>query len=595
MSPPKRTPKRSASSPKKARPRPDNASGPLQPAHPGPKPSTRPKSRPQFDDERRPALRKPGKPDPARIIRPRPVSVGPGLRAGDQQENRAALHVVSIDKLAGSAVDVALAVERAVFEQGRRADKAIAFQLRFRRDLSAPDLRFITRAVFALFRWKGWVDTLHLDRPEARLLLAWMLDSPGFHPACRIWGKAIGRDADRMVVVGDAPNWTARGEGWKRLNEGRPVSADPWRLFPEWLREHLPMPPGGGPPKMKYLELLQSLQARPSLWVRAQGADEKQTWAELVESGLKPWVHRKITRAARLDHEADVHHLPAFERGDLEIQDLASQAVALACDPDPGDRWWDACAGAGGKALHLAALMKGKGLVVATDVHEGPLKEAVRRARRSPFRNITTKPWDGKHVVGKSGKYDGVLVDAPCSAIGTWRRNPDARWTLDPEAVTRLAALQAEILRAAAAGVRPGGTLVYSVCTLTIAETQGVLRAFLADRPEFKLDPFPHPLTGEPTDGSLQIWPQEADTDAMFVARMIRVVPKVKQATKPKKETVAGLAGVAANLSKTEPVTEPVVADEISSGTDSDLPPDPVESIPGDVKANEADHGGLPL
>ena len=111
------------------------------------------------------------------------------------------------------------------------------------------------------------------------------------------------------------------------------------------------------------------MQTPAPLWVRAQDADEAKLWAELARSGLKPWVHRRVTRAAKLDPDADVHHLPAFERGELEIQDLASQAVGLACDPDPGDRWWDACAGAGGKALHLAALMQGKGLVVATDIH----------------------------------------------------------------------------------------------------------------------------------------------------------------------------------------------------------------------------------
>ena len=159
---------------------------------------------------------------------------------------------------------------------------------------------------------------------------------------------------------------------------------------------------------------------------------------------------------------------------------------------------------------------------MATDVHEAKLKETVRRARRSPFHNITTKVWDGKHVVGKTGKYDGVLIDAPCSAIGTWRRNPDARWSLDPDAVGRLAETQGHALRVGANGVRPGGTLVYSVCTLTVAETQDVVRVFLADRPDFQLDPFPHPITGEATEGTLQIWPQESDTDAMFIARMVR-------------------------------------------------------------------------
>jgi 16S rRNA (cytosine967-C5)-methyltransferase len=322
--------------------------------------------------------------------------------------------------------------------------------------------------------------------------------------------------------VGDAPNWTARAEGLKRWVEGRAVTADPWRLFPGWLRDHLPLPPGGASPKLKSLELLHALQQRPPLWVRAQGPDENALWAELRETGLKPWVHRQATRAAKLDPAADVYHLPAFERGELEIQDLASQAVGLVCDPDPGERWWDACAGAGGKALHLAALMGGKGTVVATDTHEVRLKETVRRARRSPFRNLTTKAWDGKHVAGKPRSFDGVLVDAPCSAIGTWRRNPDARWTLEREAISRLAELQSQLLDAASAGVKPGGALVYSVCTLTPAETIGVIRPFLGAHADFRLDPFPHPLTESPTDGTLLIWPQDADTDATFIARMIR-------------------------------------------------------------------------
>ena len=504
MSPPKRSPKRPASGPPSSRPKPK------------PRPPTigRAQARTLEGPAKAPRYR-PGpveQPTPPR--RPGAPSNGPGPRSVS--------NVVSIEKLAGSAVSIAMTVERAVLDDNRRADRALAFALKTRRDLAAPDCRFIARATFALFRWRGWIETLHLESPEARMLLAWLLDSSTVHPACKVWAQAVGRDPGRLFAYGGAPNWTARGEGWKRLNEGRVVSADPWRLFPDWLREHLPLSPGGGSPKTKNLELLQALQTPSPLWVRAQGTDEQALWDELTGAGLKPWVHRKLTRAAKLDAEADVHHLPAFERGDLEIQDLASQAVALACDPDPGERWWDACAGAGGKALHLAALMKGKGLVVATDVNELRLKEAARRARRSPFRNLTTKPWDGKHVVGKAGTYHGVLVDAPCSAVGTWRRNPDARWTLDQDAVSRLAELQGQFLRAASAGVRPGGTLVYSVCTITLPETRGIITAFLADNPKFQLDPFPHPITGEATDGTLLIWPQESDTDAMFLARMVR-------------------------------------------------------------------------
>jgi 16S rRNA (cytosine967-C5)-methyltransferase len=432
------------------------------------------------------------------------------------------LHVAPLDVLAGSAVEIAQAVEHEVFREHKRADKKLAALLRERRDLAPPDHRFIAQSVAALFRWHGWIEPLRLARPEERLLLAWVLDAPSVHPACRTWARRIGFDPTRLSALGDAPNWTARAEGLKRWVGGRAVNADPWRLFPDWLRENLPLPPGAGTPKLKYLELLQTLQKRPPLWVRVQDGDERAVWDELGASGLKPWIHRRLTRAAKLDVEADVHHLPAFTRGALEIQDLASQAVGHVCDPDPGERWWDACAGAGGKALHIAALMGGKGVVVATDTHSGRLKEAVRRARRSPFRNVTTKPWDGKHVAGKPRSFDGVLVDAPCSAIGTWRRNPDARWTLDRQAVGRLAAVQAAILAAASAGVKPGGTLVYSVCTLTVAETRGVVQPFLAAHPEFRLDPVPHPLADAATDGMIQIWPQDGDCDAMFIARMVR-------------------------------------------------------------------------
>ncbi|HEU5115459.1 MAG TPA: RsmB/NOP family class I SAM-dependent RNA methyltransferase, partial [Isosphaeraceae bacterium] len=325
-----------------------------------------------------------------------------------------------------------------------------------------------------------------------------------------------------LIALGDAPSWTARTEGFKRLVGGRPITVDPWRLFPDWFRSVAPLPPGPGAAKARQVALIESLQSRPPLWVRVQGAEPEKVWDELRSQNLKLWIHRRLTDAAKLDPDVDLYHLPAFEHGRLEVQDLASQAVAHIAQPDPGERWWDVCAGAGGKALHLAALMQGKGVVVASDPNEVRLKEAVRRARRSPFRNVSTKLWDGKHVVGKAGKYDGVLVDAPCSGLGTWRRNPESRWTLDADAVNRLSALQTQILQTASAGVKVGGALVYSVCTFTHAETRSVIDQFLQAHPGFQLDPFSSPLSGVETDGTLQIWPGESDHDAMFVARMIR-------------------------------------------------------------------------
>jgi 16S rRNA (cytosine967-C5)-methyltransferase len=531
-------------------------SAPATPQRRGPKVS-KPKSAPPRSDQgrRRPGPVKPPGRDSKRVAPAGPARPGPGRPAIGPKLERAAkdagmrpigpppaglaprtprpevLHVADLELLARSTTEVAETVERAVFRERKRADRAIAAALSDRRDLAQADHRFINQAVMALFRWHGWVETLHLPRLEERLLLSWMLDAKSIHPVCRTWARRLDLDPGRLTALGGAPNWTARGEGWKRLNGGAPVNADPWRLFPQWFREHLPLPPGGASSKMKWLELLNALQGPQPLWVRAQGRESRLIWNELNEAGIKPWVHRTLVESAKLERDSDVHRLPPFQRGELEIQDLSSQIVGLVCDPDPGERWWDVCAGAGGKALHLAGLMKGKGLVVASDVHEKRLAEAVRRARRSPFRNLTTRPWDGKHVVGKAGRYDGVLVDAPCSAIGTWRRNPDARWLLERDAIPRLAATQLQILQTAAVGVRPGGILVYSVCTSTPMETKQVVASFLAARPEFCLDPFRDPLRGTDTDGTMQIWPQDADSDAMFIARMIR-----KSAPKPAAE-----------------------------------------------------------
>ncbi len=471
------------------------------------------------------------RPRPAARARPAgPSTSAPGRgrrpvaprREPPQPIASAATNVASADALARLAVEIAAEVEHAVDAEQRRADRTLSNILRGRRDLAAPDARFLSGASFALLRWRGWIVALRPQSLEEALLVAWLLDAPTVHPACRIWARVAGIDPERLMALGDAPGWPERAIGLRRLMPDRGVVTDPWRLFPDWLKPMVPAPPGDAPPKIRLANLLLDLQKRPALWVRAQGTEPDALWDELRAVGLKPWTHRRIAQAARLDREADLYRIDAFKQGRLEIQDLASQAVGIVCDPDPGERWWDACAGAGGKALDLAGRMGGKGLVVASDNNERRLAEVVRRARRSPYRNITTKAWEGRKLPAKPASFHGVLVDAPCSGLGSLRRNPDVRWTIDAAAVARLAEEQIRLLGAAAAGVRPGGTLVYSACTFTPAETTGVARAFLEAHPEFRPDPFPHPLTGAATDGSLMIWPADGDCDAMFVARFQR-------------------------------------------------------------------------
>ena len=234
------------------------------------------------------------------------------------------------------------------------------------------------------------------------------------------------------------------------------MNADPWRLFPAWMRDQLPVPPGIATPKARRLDFLAALQTRPPLWVGVRGQDEKTIWAALRDAGLKPWIHRRVPTAAKLPPETDLLPFEAFRTGRLVPQDLASQAVAIVCDPDPGERWWDVNGESGLHALHLAALMGGKGVVVCTFEQERRRRENAARLRRGAFHNITTRLWDGRHAAGKAGSYNGVLVDAVCSGIGSWRRHPDARWTMTAARIPELVERQLQCLDAASNGVRAG-------------------------------------------------------------------------------------------------------------------------------------------
>jgi 16S rRNA (cytosine967-C5)-methyltransferase len=183
--------------------------------------------------------------------------------------------------------------------------------------------------------------------------------------------------------------------------------------------------------------------------------------------------------------------------------------------------------------------MQGRGFVAATVEREHQRREIAKRMRQTPYRNVAAKIWDGHKLPGKPGSFDGVLVDAPSTAIGSWRRIPDARWLSESSQVDRFADGQARLLDLASQGVKTGGFLVYSVATVTQKETVGVLQTFLGSHPDFRLAPFLHPLEEAKTDGTLQLWPQVHDCDARFIARLVRV-SKSAAPTPAASETIEG-------------------------------------------------------
>jgi 16S rRNA (cytosine967-C5)-methyltransferase len=289
---------------------------------------------------------------------------------------------------------------------------------------------------------------------------------------------------------------------------GDPPTGDLAELLPAWFRDDCP---AAFEP-----DELAALARRAPLWLRLQTDDPAGVFAEFAAHGWTWSRSMAAPEAVRIDAEPDVTKTAAYRDGMIEVQDLGSQMVLAAVPIAPGGRWLDACAGAGGKALQLARMLGPAGQVEAMDPRPAALAELRLRATRSRVANLQVVPRPAEEG------YDGVLVDAPCSGTGTWRRAPQLKWTTQPADLARHAIRQREILRRHAPFVRPGGLLVYATCSLSRVENEEVVDRFLAEEPGFA----PAPLRerfGFPGPGpALTILPARHDTDGFFVAAFRR-------------------------------------------------------------------------
>jgi 16S rRNA (cytosine967-C5)-methyltransferase len=389
---------------------------------------------------------------------------------------------------------------REVLEKGHPADRLLARFFKNRRELGSRDRRFLSEALFSFFRWLGWSRPLGLAPLEAAAL-GWMLDQTEVHPVVAAlahpgWHPAGDRTLDQKLLL---------------LNEWFPAAADLKKsdlVFPRF-EASLELPAG------REEIFYETLQQRPPTWIRLRSDDFRKT---LDEAGIPFSEFMRIPGAVSIPAGRSLGALG--HSGQYEVQDIASQAVTVSAAPEPGSDWWDGCAGAGGKALHLADWIGSDGKVLATDTRENALRQCKKRARTDGISTLRLQPHNLAEAEPFTKQFDGVLVDAPCSGWGTWSRNPDARWRSDPRDPAQKRNLQLRMLDKAAQCVKPGGVLLYAVCTFTREETIEVIESFCADHSGFALDPFNNPLTGEPTGGSLQIWPWDGPGDGMFIARL---------------------------------------------------------------------------
>ena len=384
---------------------------------------------------------------------------------------------------AQAAIEILDQVIAAAVDNAAAADTLIQRYFKTRRYAGAGDRRAVRELAYAAIRRAG-------ERPASgraaliglaqdRTDLAALFDGSSHAPAA--------------IVAGDQPAVAG--------------------IAPVWLADRLAAAIGAGE--------LPALLARAPLDLRVNRL--KATRDDVLPQfpGAEPG--RLSPDALRLGEGVQVEAHPAFQQGLVEVQDEGSQLVAAAARARPGMTVVDLCAGAGGKTLALAAAMAGEGRLIACDVDRQRLKPLPARAERAGVANVEPRLLDGhREVEGLAdlvGRADVVLVDAPCSGSGTWRRNPEARWRLTPDRLARLTALQDHVLALAAPLVRPGGRLAYAVCSLLPDEGPERIAAFRTAHPRWQADPDPI-AAGRPVGDGRLLTPAHDGTDGFFIAAL---------------------------------------------------------------------------
>lgn len=257
--------------------------------------------------------------------------------------------------------------------------------------------------------------------------------------------------------------------------------------------------------------------SRPPVWIRIVQKQASGTVIEALQRDASASVLEQCGQRAALEAPRSLYEAEAFKAGWFEIQDWASQDIAAAVAAQPGDFVWDACAGAGGKTLAIADRLGGKGVIYASDIREWKLEELSRRAKRAGYFQIRTLKWDGGSPsfpgeAGKKGGFDWVVVDAPCSSSGTWRRNPEAKYRFHAGDLGELTDLQLRLLTNAAGATNRSGRLVYATCSYFMDENENLVQRFLSS---------PAGANYRLEDQRLLGCPGK-DADTMFVAVMRR-------------------------------------------------------------------------
>lgn len=352
-----------------------------------------------------------------------------------------------------------------IFNDGEYADKVVARALKKDKRWGSHDRKFVAETIYEIVRWKRlYTEIAEVKEPYDRDNL-WRIFA--------VWAVLRGIQL---------PDWKYFEETPVRRIKGRFDELSKIRSFreaiPEWMDEL-----GAkelGEEKWTKEIAAQNEQAQVILRVNTLKTTKEKLQSILRESNIETLTVKDYPFALVLKERANVFLTDAFKEGLFEVQDASSQLVAPFLDVQPGMRVVDTCAGAGGKTLHLAALMENKGQLIAMDIYESKLKQLKIRAKRDSAFNIEYRVIESTKVIKKlHEKADRVLIDAPCSGLGVLKRNPDSKWKLEPEFIDNIRKTQAEVLENYSKIVKPGGKLVYATCSVLPSENENQVKRFL--------------------------------------------------------------------------------------------------------------------
>ena len=379
-----------------------------------------------------------------------------------------------------TSIELLDSIIEAARNKGAPADRILAEWFRNNRFAGSKDRRAIRELVFAAIRACG---PMPVSGRSAMLRL--------------------GEVDENIPTLFDGSNY-----GPAAVRDGE--SAAPGGAAPEWLKQRLAASDIAGPETEALLE-------RAPLDLRVNTLKADRATLELPE----PASTTAAPNGLRVEPGTQVEQWPAFRDGAIEVQDTGSQLACMAVAAQPGETVIDLCAGGGGKTLALAAAMDNLGRLIASDTDRNRLSRLAPRAERAGATNIQTILLNPAQELDAfadfTGQADAVLIDAPCSGTGTWRRNPEARWRLDEKELARLTDIQSYLLDLAVKLVKPGGRIVYVTCSLLDEEGAGQFDAFLGRHSELRPKELTLPL-GRPRGKGIRLSPFHDGTDGFFIA-----------------------------------------------------------------------------